>query len=189
MYHSQINIRYAKALLLIANEKGIQENIKNDAEFILSSVDTSDDFNLLLEHPVIKPSEKIKAFEALFKEKINELTLSFLKLIVKNKREIYLKNILFILIDIYKKNSGIVPVLITTAYELSVDEKEKLKLSIEKNKKCLVELTEKVDESIIGGMIIQIEDKEMDNSVVNQLQKFKINLIEIDLNSKKKKII
>jgi len=85
MYHSQINIRYAKALLLIAKEKGIQENIKNDAEFILSSVDSSDDFNLLLEHPVIKPSEKIKALEALFKEKINELTLSFLKLIVKNK--------------------------------------------------------------------------------------------------------
>ncbi|HAN18889.1 MAG: ATP synthase F1 subunit delta [Bacteroidetes bacterium GWC2_33_15] len=189
MYHSQINIRYAKAILLIAKEKGIQENIKNDAEFILSSVNSSDDFMLLLEHPAIKPSEKIKAFEALFKSNIDNLTISFLKLIIQNKREIYLKRILQNVIDIYKKDFGIKPVVITTAYTLNDEEITHLKSAIEKKLNSPVELTDKVDDSIIGGMIIQIEDKELDVSVRNQLQKFKLNLVDFDLNSKKRKII
>lgn len=189
MYHSQINVRYAKALILLAKERGKLEKIKNDAEFILSSVKNSDDFTLLLEHPVIKSSEKIDAFAALFKSSIDDLTFSFLKLIIQNKRETHLKRILQNVIDIYKKNVGIKPVVITTAYTLDDEEISYLKSAIEKKLNSPVELTEKVDDSIIGGIIIQIEDKELDVSVRNQLQKFKLNLVDFDLNSKKRKII
>lgn len=186
MNQSQIAIRYAKSLFFLAKEKNKLEIIKKDVLLISNTLTTISDLGRLLEHPVIKPSEKIKAIGELFKEQIDTITISFLELIIQHKREIYLQRILRNFIDFYKKNQQIQSVLLTTAYELDKEETEKISEAIENKLKSKIDLSIKVDESIVGGLILQINDKELNMSVLRQLSRFKSNLLEYDLSSKNK---
>lgn len=187
MYHSQVNIRYARSLLLLAEEKNIVNEIKRDIDFILQWLEENEDVIILLEHPVVKTSKKSEVLGILLKEKINQYTMSFLHLIVKNKRENHLKNICRDFIDLFKKYKGLKTAVLTTAFELTRTLKTKIKKSIEKTFNASVELQTKVNEDLIGGMIIQVDDKQMDLSVARQIQELRNQFINIDFNNKKKK--
>ncbi|OFX82788.1 MAG: ATP synthase F1 subunit delta [Bacteroidetes bacterium GWF2_33_16] len=187
MYQSQITVRYAKALFLLASEKNKLEEVKNDIVLIYDTLKLSSDLNTLLKHPVIKSSEKVKALTNLFGSQIDPITLTFLELIINNKREAYIERMFQNFINIYKKSKDINIAVLTTALELTNEEKTTILRNIESKTKSTIELNQIVDESIIGGFILQIGDKEIDVSVLKQLQRFKESLIDIDLNVKKKK--
>lgn len=186
MNQSQIAIRYAKALFFLAQEKNKVEILIKDILLLNDILVNSSDLIKLLEHPVIKPSQKTQVLVSLFKDEVDSITLSFLQLIIQHKREIYLQRIVRNFIDLYKKNQHIQSVLLTTAYDLDKEETERLTGAIEDKLKSKIELNIKVDQSIIGGIILQINDKELDMSVSRQLSRFKINLLEYDLSTKKK---
>lgn len=187
MYHSQINIRYARALFLFAEEKNMVDEIKQDIELILQWFEEVEDIKILLEHPVVKASKKTEILSSFFKDKINTHTLSFLQLIVKNKRENHLKNICRDFIDLYKKYKGLKTAVLTTAFELTRTHQTNIKKTIEKTFDSTIELNTKVDKELIGGMIIQVDDKQLDLSVVGQIQQLRNQFLNIDFNNKKKK--
>ena len=187
MHQSHINIRYAKSLFLLAEEKNQLNSVKQDIHTILQWFEENEDVNVLLEHPLIKASKKAEILTKLFKDKVTEYTLSFLSLIVKNKRENHIKSICNNFISIYKKSKGIKTAVLTTSFDLTRTHKEKIKKSIEQTFKSPVELNVKVDESIIGGMIIQVDDKQLDLSVSRQIQELRNQFVSIDFNNKKKK--
>jgi len=186
MYQSQITVRYAKSLFLLAKEKNKLEEIKNDIVLVNDTILKHDELNFLIDHPVVRPSEKNAVFTEIFKSSIDPITKGFLKMVIQNKRETYLKRIFLNFIEIYKRNKGINSAILTTAYNITNEEIINITLALEKKIKSTLELESKVDESIVGGFILQIGDKELDMSVFNQLQRFKNSLIEFDLNSKKK---
>ncbi len=187
MYHSQINIRYARALFLLAEEKNMVDEIKQDIELILQWFKEAEDIKILLEHPVVKASKKTEILSSFFKDKINTHTLSFLQLIVKNKRENHLKNICMDFIDLYKKYKGLKTAVLTTAFELTRTHQTNIKKTIEKTFDSTIELNTKVDKELIGGMIIQVDDKQLDLSVIGQIQQLRNQFLNIDFNNKKKK--
>ncbi|NOQ25511.1 MAG: ATP synthase F1 subunit delta [Bacteroidales bacterium] len=187
MYHSQINIRYAKSLYLLAEEKSLINEIKKDIDMILQILEEIEDLKILLEHPVIKASKKIEILSSFFKDKVNEYTLSFLQLIIKKKRENHLKNICIDFGDLYKKGKGLKTAVLTTAFELTKTHKTNIKRTIEKAFNSEVELDTKVNEAIIGGMIIQVDDKQLDLSVSRQIQQLRDQFSDFDFNNKKKK--
>lgn len=187
MYQSQINVRYAKSLFLLAEEKNMLDEIKQDVELILQWYEENEDIKILLEHPVIKTSKKNKFLNEIFKDKINTYSLSLLQLIVKNKRENHLKNICKDFIEIYYKHKGIKTAVLTTAFELTRTHQTNIKKTIEKTFNSIVELNTKVDKELIGGMIIQVDDKQLDLSVARQVQQLRNQFLNIDFNNKKKK--
>jgi F-type H+-transporting ATPase subunit delta len=186
MYNSQINIRYAKSLFLLAEEKNISDEIKKDVELILQWYEEYEDIKVVLEHPVLKPTKKYQILSDLLKDKVNAYTLSLLKLIIKNKRENHLKNICINFIDIYKKQKGIKTAVLTTAFELTRTHKSNIKKSIENIFSAEVELKTKVHKELLGGMLIQVDDKQLDLSVAGQVQKLRNQFLNIDFNNKKK---
>ena len=186
MYHSQVNIRYAKSLFLLAKEKELLDEIKKDIDLILQWFDENEDVNVLLEHPVVKSSKKAEIIDKIFKESINSYTLSFLQLIIKNKREKHLKYICLDFVEIYKKNKGIKTAVLTTSFDLSRTHKENIKKSIEHMFKAPVELKTKLDESLIGGLIIQVDDRQIDLSVARQINELKQQVLKMDFNNKRK---
>lgn len=186
MYHGQINIRYAKSLYLLAEEKNLINEIKQDIDLILQWYDEIEEIKILLEHPVIKASKKTEILSSFFKDNINEYTLSFMQLIVKKKRENHLKNICIDFVDLYKKGKGLKTAVLTTAFELTKTHETQIKRAIEKEFNLEVELDTKVNEAIIGGMIIQLDDKQLDLSVSRQIQQLKDQFSNIDFNKQDK---
>jgi F-type H+-transporting ATPase subunit delta len=124
---------------------------------------------------VIKSDKKIEILKVLFVG-FEKLTSSFIDLITKNKREYLLVEIAEAYLYLLKKHQQIVPVSIKSARKL---EKETLDQILNKMKSHVegdFEVTEEVDESLIGGFIVRMDDKQIDASVLTQLNRMKQEL-------------
>lgn len=178
MNESAITVRYSKAIYSLAREKEIINSLKNDMELISNVCKNSTDFILLLETPVVKASEKSRLISKIFKNKIHPLTLDFLQLIVKNNRETFIPSISRDTLDFIRHEKNIKSAVLTTAIQIDKSVIEEVEKLLEKELDGKVELTEKVNPDIIGGLILRIDDKQMDASVSTQLKKVKQQLLK-----------
>ena len=79
----------------------------------------------------------------------------------------------------YKKENNIVDVKVVIAKKLNFSQTEILKSSISKSLGKNVALSVEVDEKIIGGIKLQVEDTYLDGSIINQLQRLQTELLQI----------
>ena len=168
-------IRYAKAILELSSETNAVDQVAADMERIVEAGNDTGDFQVFLNSPVIKTDKKISILKVLFSE-FTELTMSFIELITKNKREYLLTEIASAFVSLLKKQNGIVPISVTSAVKL---EKQTLNQILEKLKSHVdgaFEVTEEVDPSLIGGFVVRMEDKQIDASIASQLNRMKIEL-------------
>jgi len=177
MNDSLIRVRYVKALLQLAEEDKIQDSVKKDMDLILECVSESKEFVVFLESPLIKGNEKSRLVDVIFNGKIEKLSLDFIHLLIKNKREAFLPQICRHYIDEFKLKQGIKEAFIYTAKPLEVKYKEQLLEFIRKKLKLNIELKNEVDPSIIGGFVLRIEDQQINASIKSQLKKIKRELI------------
>lgn len=182
MDHSAIAVRYAKAFFLLAKEKNKLEALKTDIEQISGLCANSKDFVRFLESPVIKTSKKKELLDSIFKGKIENLTLKFLYLITRNKRESHIPGICYNFLQLARKDQNIQSATLTTAAEIDPKTIERIKTLIEKELNAKVEITSRVDSKIIGGMVLRLDDKQYDASVATQLKKIKQQLLQSELN-------
>jgi F-type H+-transporting ATPase subunit delta len=181
MDQSAITVRYAKAFFLTAKEKEKLDKLKTDIELVFEVCQTSSDFILLLESPVVKTSTKASIIGKIFSGKIDELSLKFLQLIVSNKREIHIPGICRNFLDLTRKDQNIKSALLTTASNVSAATLKKVELLLAKELNASVELSTRVNPDILGGLVLRIEDNQYDASVSTQLKKIKQSLLETEL--------
>ena len=179
MNESKISVRYAKALLSLANEQNVSAEIRENVEILYELINTTPEFKDLLEISIIKPSYKLDILIKSFKDTFNPIMLSFLALVIKNKRELYLSSILRVFIDLFKKDNRIKSVVITTAKPASKKIRKIIKDYISKEFDFNIELSEKVDDRLIGGFLLRIEDQQINASVANHLNKIKKELLSV----------
>jgi len=180
MKHSRATIRYAKSFIDISLEQNSLEKSYSDMVLIDSVCSLNKDFLNLLRSPIIKTDLKIKILKELFTNSLSALTLSFVSLITNKKREGLLPEISASFISLYKKNKNIKEVVVTSAFPLDDDLKNSLMDYISNETNSEIDLKEKIDESLIGGAIIRMNDKQLDASISSSLkalkQKFSKNL-------------
>jgi F-type H+-transporting ATPase subunit delta len=180
MNDSLIIVRYARALFLLAKEKRLLNRYKADIEQVANVCSQSADFIRFLTNPVIRTSKKKTILSEIFAHTVHEGTLNFLHLIVKNNREHYIPGICRDFLGLIRQEMDIKMAVITTATEFSEEAKEKIKQSLEKAFHSKIELTGKTNPRILGGMILRIDDKQLDASLATQLRKIKTTLLETE---------
>ena len=168
-----VGSRYAKSLMGLAFERGQLEEVYADMCLMHQVCTSNDDFVNMLESPLIKTDKKQSIIREIFGGKIHDLTMSFMMLMADKKREGYLDDIANSFVDLYKQHKGIISVVITSATVLTSDTKEKMLSIIQKSVTGKVELTEKIDPSLIGGFKIKVGDKQIDASVLRRLNDLK----------------
>jgi len=181
MNYSKIGIRYAKALLLNAIEENILENIKDDMTLIQNVITTVPEFNFFFNSPVTRPSEKIKVFNTALSSKLNKLTVTFIEMVITNRRENHLTDIVRNFFDLYKKQKGILSATLTTSVAVDENIKKKISELLKSKYQKTIDLQTNTNDKIIGGFVLQIEDKQLDASVHSQLKNIRKNLEEIQL--------
>lgn len=178
MSEFRIASRYAKSLLELAREKGQLESVYNDIRLFQNTIKSSRDFLLMLRNPIIQSDRKIRVVETLFKSKMNEISLEFFRLAIAKRRESYLSAIATSFIDQYNQHKKIVTARLTTALPADQFIKDRIiRLVQEATGLEQVDLREKVDPSIIGGYILQFEDKQYDTSIHRYLEKVDDNFL------------
>ena len=181
MDQSKITVRYAKAFFSLAKEKKSLDRLKKDIDLIAKLSKESADFVLLLESPVVKTSQKIKLFNAIFQGKVDQLTLNFLTLIAENRREVHLPGICRNFQDLYRQDQGVKSAVITSAIPLQKELVGEIKAKLEAEFSTKVELSEQVTDQLIGGFILRIDDRQVDASIATQLKKVKEKLIQTEI--------
>ena len=177
MNESSITVRYAKALFQTALEENQLEVISADMVQLRTIIDESDEFKGLLVSPTLNESQKSKAIISVFKDKLHEYTVNFLLLLIKNKREMYLGDICRNFLSQHKHHMGIKEAVITTAIELEDKHKKEILDSVSRLFESKIDLKAEVDESVIGGFKLRVEDQLIDASISSKLQKIKQELI------------
>lgn len=171
--------RYAKALFDLAVETNQLEKVKDDIDTIRSVKD--EEMLMVFRSPVINEEKKVSIFEAIFNDKITELTSKFFKLVFRKGRMIALPEILASFDAQYRHYHHIQIIEITTAIPVN-DEvllyiREKMQ-NLPRFKDSKLEMKSKVDESVIGGFVLQSDDILYDASIRHDLMVIKKQFIE-----------
>lgn len=171
--------RYSKALFDLALETGKIEEVKNDLDLIKGV--GHKDLSILLVSPVVSGEKKTAIFDAIFSKHVQELTASFFKLVFTKGRSVAINEIIEAYADKYREHKGIKVVELTTAVEATDAVRAAVAEQLKGNKMLVgktIQLKEKVDPSIIGGLIVQVDDKLFDASIKHDLQYIKRQFIK-----------
>lgn len=177
MLISKAGRRYAKALLELAKERGEVEPVLEDISFIRNTLEDSRELVLFLQSPIIKFDDKLAVIKELFFKHTQEVTQLFLKLLVRKNRINILDQITAAFIDGYNKYAGIIQIKVSAAYALSDEQRTKLQQQLEEKTGKKVEMEVEIDESLIGGLAVRIEDTVIDGTVKHQLRELEEQLL------------
>jgi F-type H+-transporting ATPase subunit delta len=173
-----IAYRYAKPLLELAQEKGILEEVNQDMELLKEACEANYEFQAVLKNPIIRGYKKLAILKALFKDKVNPLTMMLFDVIDTRNREEILYTLSVEFTRLYKEHKGIQEVIVETAVALSAAARETLKASLAQQLKKEIELKEVVKPHLIGGMIVKIGNSLIDNSIMNSLKRLKMSFTQ-----------
>lgn len=145
--------------------------VLNDLQYIKDVKDVSVDFQSILNDPSISKEIKIETIEELFKTKVDEKIITFLKLLIEKGRFTELDSIIDAYSQEFDKIKNINRVEVISAIELLDDYKKQITDKLQKRLNKIVIPEWIVDENIIGGLIIRNADNVIDNSLKTKLEK------------------
>ncbi len=171
MSYLRVASRYAKSLIELAQEQGVVEEVHKDMQLFHKVCEENYDFTLMLKNPVIKHDKKNKILTQVFKGKVNDLTLAIFNIITRKNREPILPRLAKEFIIQYNVMKGIEVATVTTAVPVSDDIRAELQEMVLKvGGRKTVELKEIVDPDLIGGFILKVGDRQIDDSIQSKLK-------------------
>ena len=174
---NSVTTPYAEALLQVVSENDQTEKMVKEVKQLLSLINDSPDLEKTLSSPVLETDTKKKIIIEIFSEKINSSLLNFLKLLADRQRIGIVTSILDRFLEIYRENSNIALATVTSAVELTDDQKgliTKKIINIAGTEK--LELVTKIDPSLIGGFVASVGSKVIDASLASQIRKLGLSL-------------
>ncbi|MGN7812212.1 MULTISPECIES: ATP synthase F1 subunit delta [Flavobacterium] len=175
MASTRAAIRYAKAILDLANSKGVAEAVNNDMKSIASAIETNTELSTFIQNPTTTVEVKESALLEVFAD-VNGVTKGLFHLLFENKRFEILDAIAVEYNKLFDESNGIEVAKVTTAIPMdaALEAKVLAKVATLSDKKITIENI--VDPSIIGGFILRIGDNQYNASVANRLQVLKREL-------------
>ena len=175
MNESKISVRYSRALFQLAVEKKLLDKIYQDM-ILITHLCRIDEVKEILASPVILPSKKKAIMSELLGKNVEKITMSLINLLIKNGRENHLPDITRVFKDETLKYKGITATDLITATPVDENTRKQVIDLVSKVFNTKVELAEIIDEEIIGGFILKVNDNYLDASVRNKLRKIKRGL-------------
>ncbi|NNF01554.1 MAG: ATP synthase F1 subunit delta [Bacteroidia bacterium] len=172
---SKVAGRYAKSLLELAVQKSLQDTVFNDMQLVTDTADASRDLSLLMKNPIVNHDKKVAVIKALFENKVNELSMSFMLQVINKGREFYLVDTSKRYISLYKTQKGIEIAHLTTAIAIDDNLRAKIHGLIQQMAPGKsIEVVETVKPDIIGGFVLKVGDRQFDTRVTKKINELKM---------------
>ena len=171
--------RYSLALYELASENSVLSQVEDQSLSILSLISSSKDFYNLIKDPTNNQDDLLKVINGISdNNKFESLLKSFLSFLITKRRFFYVEQILKSFIDTCSQKRGELKAELKSAKELSSDEISKITDELTKNFSSKIKLNYKHDESLIGGLVVQVGSTMVDTSIKNKLQQIENRMIE-----------
>ena len=165
-------IRYAKAILSLATDQKKADAVNNDMKLMANTIADNIELANMLNSAVIKSEEKKAVLLALF-PKLNNISASLFDVLITNKRVDILNNIALQYSILFDELNGKELAKVTTAVPMTKELESKVLKKVKELTHKEVTLENIVDESILGGFILRVGDKQYNASISNKLSKLK----------------
>ena len=173
--------RYAEALFDAAVEMDKLSEFGEQINFVSDVFSDNEELTAIFEHPKLTKADKKNMLDELFKEKVSVEILNLCYIMVDKGRNKYIKYVSEEYNKLSNRKLGIVQAKAITAIPMTDEEKEHLQttLSNKLNKKII--LTNSIDESVVGGVLVEVEGKIIDGSIKGKLHELYKSLNNMNL--------
>ena len=171
--------RYAEALFQLSEEENITKEIYDELHDVVNIVKENKELDNVLKSPLIATPEKVDLIEALFNNKINNNLKNFLKILVEKGRISSLRQIELIFKQLLNDKHNIIEGTVISAIPLTVEKVKELEEKLSKKYNKNVTLENKVDESILGGVLVRLGNTQIDGTVKTRLDNIKDQLSQV----------
>jgi len=183
MKNENVSTVYAAALLDLAQEKGEADRVHSELLALRGYFLGDAAFRAFIETPKVERSEKLRVLETALRGKVSDVLVNFLGLVVRKGRVLSLSQMLEDYLVLHDKRAGIVHATATTAVPLSEASRSLLADALSAKLKKHIELANKVDPSLLGGLVIRYEGMVADGSLKTALDKVGAGMRAVKLGS------
>jgi len=177
---TQIARPYASALFDLASGEGRLTAVESDLTALSRLADESPDFSRFLKSPVIGAEAKSAALEpVLASMALDPVVANFLRVVARNGRLFALTAIIRAFRELAAKGRGETAADVTSAVPLSPAQLSALAANLKARLGKTVTLTEHVDASLIGGLVVKVGSQMIDSSLKTKLSQMKIAMKEV----------
>ena len=171
--------RYSLALFELSEENSLLNQIEVQASSMLNLINQSNDFSNLIKDPTINQEDLSKVIsEILQNNKFDTLFKNFSNFLIQKRRFFFIERILKSFIETCSRKRGELKAELRSAKNLSSDEITKITELLTKNFSSKIKLDYKYDESLIGGLVVQVGSTMVDTTIKNKLQQIENRMIE-----------
>jgi F-type H+-transporting ATPase subunit delta len=172
--------RYATALFELALEERALETVERDLNRFASALDAVEDLRRLVRSPVFTAEEQQRAIAAILdKMKIEGLTANFLKLIARNRRLYAAPDMIKAFRALLARHRGQASAEVTSALSLTEGQLRALQTALKAALHKDVQLDQKVDAILLGGLVVKVGSRMVDSSLRTKLNSLKQTMKEV----------
>jgi F-type H+-transporting ATPase subunit delta len=172
-----IATRYAAALLQLANRSGQANAVRDELKGLAEVLNASPTFAAVIADPGVSIAKRQSLLQRTFNGRVSPVLMNFLGLLNSKGRLTVLPQIINVYQDLLADEQGIVEVDITVSQRLTPEQLETARERVSAALKRTAVIHQYVDESIIGGLVLRVQDKLIDASVKFQLEQMRRQML------------
>jgi len=171
--------RYSLALYELSTESNVTSQIEEQSLSVLKLLEQSQDFSNLIKDPTTSQDDLLKVVNTISENyKFDQLLKNFLSFLIQKRRFFFVERILKSFIEICSEKRGELKAALRSAKQLSNEEIKQITEELTKNFSSKIKLNYKHDESLIGGLVVQVGSTMVDTSIKSKLQQIENRMIE-----------
>ena len=171
--------RYSLALYELASESSLLNQIEENSSAFINLINANKDFSNLIKDPTISHEVLIDVINKISEgSKLEKLFKNFLRFLITKRRFFFIEKILKSFVETCSIKRGELKAEIKSAKELSQSEISKITEELSNNFKSKIKLNYQHDQSLIGGLVVQVGSTMIDTSIKNKLQQIENNMIK-----------
>ena len=178
-FSTETSERYALALFEVASEKSELDKIESSLKEFLNVYKSSPEFISFIKNPTQSNKNQLEVINIISKKlNFTKNLKNFLSLLVEKRRIFYVKKIIENFLKLCSHKRGEVKASLVSSKNLSTEEKNKISLQFSQSIGSKIKFDYSVDESLIGGVKIQLGSLMVDTSIKNKLKQYEQLMIE-----------
>ncbi|SHE80340.1 ATP synthase F1 subcomplex delta subunit [Tissierella praeacuta DSM 18095] len=165
-----VSNRYALALFEAGLDLEKTDEFNEELDFLNDVFEGENKLLQILHHPKISRSEKRDLIDKIFKNRVSQEIVNFLYILIDKRREGFILEIIDRYKELFNEHENIVEVVAITAVPMEEKAKTKLQKVLSNKLEKKIQLVNKVDTTIIGGVLLKLQNKQLDGTVKGQLE-------------------
>jgi ATP synthase F1 delta subunit len=161
---------YAQAALSLAESRGQSDEVLEELESLLTLMDRDSAFDDFLRSPLVDTQERREALDRIFRGSLDDVLLDALQVMNNKGRSGLVRGLVEAYRQEYEDSRGQVRVKVRSAIPLTETLRHQLQEAVSSYTGKTAKLEEKVEPSLIGGLVVQVADRKIDTSVVKEIR-------------------